>query len=214
MVYFNFITILTVGYGDLAPVGLGRFVAVIEALFGIAFLGVVIGVVVIKLTNASDNSIVFSQYCYYAKDEQRFYVVFVNTNKKPLVHAEMSYVLKIGNWVVHPSIVSPYVGDSVWTFFLGDLPIEGIPSLDIHAEEDGLKFSISGRYGLSGYSAYVKYYLQEIVVVESRDNVITLPELKKPEFGSLSLERSFHYKPNGSVNFLEFAKELRSKSQS
>ena len=213
IVHFNCITILTVGYGDFAPVGIGRFVAVTEALFGVAFLGVIIGVVVIRLTNASDNSIVFSRYCYYAKDEERFYVVFLNTNRRPLVHAEMSYVLKIGNWVVRPSIVSPYVGASVWTFFLGGLPIKDIPFLDIHTEEDGLKFSISGRYGLSGYSAYVKYYLREIVVVKSRDDIITLPELKMPEFGSLRLEESFHYKPNDSVNFLEFAEGLRSEIQ-
>lgn len=34
IVYFSAVTLLSVGYGDLVPVGIGRFIAIIEALFG------------------------------------------------------------------------------------------------------------------------------------------------------------------------------------
>lgn len=33
-IYFSGVTMLTIGYGDIAPVGLGRIVAIVQALFG------------------------------------------------------------------------------------------------------------------------------------------------------------------------------------
>ncbi|WP_227938032.1 ion channel [Alkalihalobacillus deserti] len=34
IVYFSAVTLLSVGYGDLVPVGIGRFISIVEALFG------------------------------------------------------------------------------------------------------------------------------------------------------------------------------------
>ncbi len=33
-IYFSGVTILTIGYGDVTPIGIGRFVAIIQALIG------------------------------------------------------------------------------------------------------------------------------------------------------------------------------------
>src|SRR5699024_4835297 len=33
-IYFSGVTLLTIGYGDIAPIGIGRFIAVTEALIG------------------------------------------------------------------------------------------------------------------------------------------------------------------------------------
>ena len=45
--YFGFITALTVGYGDMRPTtGLGRFLAVIIALFGLITTGLIVAVAV------------------------------------------------------------------------------------------------------------------------------------------------------------------------
>nr|WP_246570193.1 potassium channel family protein [Lentibacillus saliphilus] len=33
-IYFSGVTMLTIGYGDIAPVGIGRLIAIIEALIG------------------------------------------------------------------------------------------------------------------------------------------------------------------------------------
>lgn len=33
-IYFSGVTLLTIGYGDITPVGIGRFIALIEALIG------------------------------------------------------------------------------------------------------------------------------------------------------------------------------------
>ncbi|TWI52643.1 ion channel [Halalkalibacter nanhaiisediminis] len=34
VIYFSAVTLLSVGYGDLVPVGVGRFIAIVQALFG------------------------------------------------------------------------------------------------------------------------------------------------------------------------------------
>lgn len=33
-IYFSGVTILTIGYGDITPIGIGRFIALVEALIG------------------------------------------------------------------------------------------------------------------------------------------------------------------------------------
>lgn len=34
MIYFSGVTMLTIGYGDIAPIGIGRMIAIIQALMG------------------------------------------------------------------------------------------------------------------------------------------------------------------------------------
>lgn len=33
-IYFSGVTLLTIGYGDIAPIGIGRMIAIVQALFG------------------------------------------------------------------------------------------------------------------------------------------------------------------------------------
>jgi len=40
--YFSIVTVSSLGYGDLSPIGLSRAIAGIEVLFGLAFMGIVI----------------------------------------------------------------------------------------------------------------------------------------------------------------------------
>ena len=72
ILYFNFITVLTVGYGDYAPVGIGRLLAICEALIGVGLFSIFVGVAILKITLPPGNSIVFSKYGYYLRKEQRF----------------------------------------------------------------------------------------------------------------------------------------------
>ncbi|WP_322008033.1 potassium channel family protein [Paraburkholderia tropica] len=41
--YFSFVTFTSLGYGDLNPVGFGRFVAVLVVLFGLVFIALLVG---------------------------------------------------------------------------------------------------------------------------------------------------------------------------
>ncbi len=41
--YFSIVTIATVGYGDLSPIGIGRLIASVEILFGMVFISLFVG---------------------------------------------------------------------------------------------------------------------------------------------------------------------------
>ena len=51
--YFSAVTLFSVGYGDLAPIGLGRFLAVIEALIGYVLPAVFLARTVIGIENSN-----------------------------------------------------------------------------------------------------------------------------------------------------------------
>lgn len=51
--YFSLTTLSTLGYGDLAPVGVGRIFSVIEAFLGISLNAIVLGIVVFKALRRS-----------------------------------------------------------------------------------------------------------------------------------------------------------------
>jgi len=55
--YFSFVTLATLGYGDYTPAGsLGRTLAIVEALFGQLYLVTVIAVLVSRMRRASPSS--------------------------------------------------------------------------------------------------------------------------------------------------------------
>ncbi|MBN1517232.1 two pore domain potassium channel family protein [Candidatus Sumerlaeota bacterium] len=208
ILYFNFVTILTVGYGDLHPAGLGRMLATIEALIGVGLFGGIIGVVVLKLTQPAKNSIVFSHRAYYAIDEERFFIMFLNTSHSPLVNAEISYVLKLGHRnEVKPSKTTPYIADSVWILNLSQASYNDLRTIELY-DDDGIKFAISGSYGFTNFATSVRYDLCDILAVPSRaplerESLLIHPRLGDPEF-----ENIFHYEPEGARPFADYAHSI------
>lgn len=209
LVYFNFITILTVGYGDLHPVEIGRMFAVVEALIGVGLFGLIIGVVIIKVTNPKDNSIVFSKYGYYSSDRNTFFVIFVNTTGSPFVNVLFSSILKMGRENrVRPPLSAPYISDSLWDLYLHEVPPEVIRDVTLYSD-DGLKFGLSGNFGFATFATAIKYTLDDILVVPNSDvfdnNPLTLhPSLSSAEFATI-----FHYKPEGAITFRQYAERLK-----
>jgi len=56
-IYFSFITGLTVGYGDIAPItAIGRIVSVLQRFVGILFTGLVVAVIVRAVREAWEES--------------------------------------------------------------------------------------------------------------------------------------------------------------
>lgn len=51
--YFSAVTLFSVGYGDIVPIGLGRFLAVIEALIGYVLPAVFLARTVIGIENSN-----------------------------------------------------------------------------------------------------------------------------------------------------------------
>ena len=229
LVYFNLVTVMTIGYGDYAPLGLGRILIAIEALAGVGLFGAVIGVVVVKAMLPRHDSVVFSRYCYFDKKAQRFVVQFINTTKTRLVNADMCSVLKIGraNWIVRSAYRTPYIGESGWMFSVNGLweyldketldaalaekrfplkEIDAFLATVILYDDDGLKFGITGSHGFSVFSVAKKYSFSECWVVESKQ-VMSGRLLLEPDFKSIEFASALHYVPQTRQTFQEYAQE-------
>jgi hypothetical protein len=195
ILYFNFVTILTIGYGEFTPVNLGRILSMIEALFGIGFFGLIVAVVTAKLLAPPRDTVVFSRFAYYCLEDQRFLLIFVNTTKDLLINVEMSSYFKLGgDWVVRPSIRSPFVGQSVQTFFLDKVPLEDL--IRLLQPTDVFRLSISGRVGDVFFATPIEYSANEILVLPNRKVLTEYPGFRNPNFSSSEMAQMFHYRPD------------------
>ena len=52
-VYFSYVTMTTVGYGDIRPVGIGRLIAAIQALIGVILIGIFSAMAFVRLSRAT-----------------------------------------------------------------------------------------------------------------------------------------------------------------
>jgi hypothetical protein len=204
IVYFNFITILTIGYGDLKPVGLGRILAILEAILGTGVVGVTLAALTAKFISPPTNAIVFSRYAYYCIDQQRFMVIYLNTTHNVLVNAESSSYFKLdGDWRVNPPVRSPFVTQSVQTFLVDPVPEGELVSR--LRKSDALRFGIAGGIGMTSVSAAVEYRPDEIIVLPSREPLNKVKEFYTVDLASKRLAELFHYRPEGAPTLLEYA---------
>src|ERR1017187_3759128 len=70
--YFSFVTQLTVGYGDIVPIGIGRLLAVAQAVVGTGIFGIWISYAVVKILSPSPRTLVFSPKAFYTLDTKEF----------------------------------------------------------------------------------------------------------------------------------------------
>ena len=121
LIYFNFTTILTVGYGDYSPLGYVRILSVIEAFIGVGLYSFFVAVLTIKSFFPKKHSIVFSKYGYYSLEDKKFLIIFLNTAKENITNAEICSYFKLGDdWEIRPSGKAPFITKSVQTFFVTD----------------------------------------------------------------------------------------------
>jgi hypothetical protein len=180
-IYFSFVSQLTIGYGDLAPVGWARLLAVAQAMAAVVLAGIWIGLAVLKLTSPSRRSVIFSRQAYYIRDEQRFVLLFVNVNRQKLTHASVSTNVKLaGRNLPGCSHTAPYVGNSVWILTVDCVLVSDLRQWQPSCTPgDGLKVSISGVYGFVHYAQSLRYEFCDVRIVESRRQ-IELPEFTGP----------------------------------
>jgi len=207
-VYFNFVTILTIGYGDFFPVGFGRLLAVGEAMLGMGIIGVVIAALTAKFLSAPRESIVFSRFGYYCTDQQRFLLIFVNTTNNRMVNAEMASYFKLGgDWSVREAIRSPFITQSVQTFFMDKVSITEL--VDRLKDGDAFRFSLVGRLGDAAFSTAIQYSAEEIIVLQNREKLVAYPGFSPPDFNSPELVEMFNYRPENAPTLREFVEQQR-----
>lgn len=208
--YFNFITILTVGYGDLHPVGMGRCFPVAEAAFGMLVFSLLIAAFTAKVMSAPRNAIVFSRYCYYCTDQQMILLIFVNTTRSILIDADMSSYLKLGgHWLVTHSIRSPFKTRSVQSFFIRSVPLDDlVKQLQV---DDVFRFSISGKLCGAVCTAAIEYDVNNILVLQNRDKLTQYHGFIEPTFRS-DISEMFHYCPENAVTLIDFVANKRRNS--
>jgi Ion channel len=203
LLYFNFITITTVGYGDYQPVSVGRVLSVLEALWGMVLFGVVLAVATLKFIQPPRDAISFSKYGYYSIADERFLVIFVNTTRSILVNPEMcSYYRQGTEWRVRPGYRAPFIRYSVWTFFVDEWPLPSL--IEGPLEDNSLRFGITGQLGLATVSAYVEYEPEDIIVIPNRDELVTFAGFRNADLSSENLRRMFHYRPANCLTLREF----------
>lgn len=210
IVYFNFISILTIGYGDYSPNGNGaRFITVLEAILGTGILGITLAALTAKFLSPPQNAIVFSRHAYYCIDDEKFLVIYLNTSRSRLVNAEISSYFKLGgDWMVRPSVRSPFVTRAVQTFFTDLVPEDELVKF-LNEASDAFRFSISGQLGATSFSVAIEYKPADIIVLRNRDPLTAYPGFWDVDFHSLEFQKMFHYRPANSRTLTEHVDGLR-----
>lgn len=168
--YFSFITQLTIGYGDFAPVACAQIVAIIQGILGVLFIGIWSGVFVAKWFASDDKeSIYFAKWAGYSLADEKFFILFVNRNVENLVDTNINAITKLsGRNPLLPNINPPYIGKSVWPLLLERFPKKELAKINL-LDNDGIKISISGTAGMTRCTNWKRYDLKDIYV---------LPDLK------------------------------------
>lgn len=202
LLYFNFITILTVGYGDFHPEGIGRLLSVSEAVYGVGLFGLILTALATKLLSPRADSLVFSKFAYYCTEDERFLLIFVNTTDTIMANVDMSWYFKLGgDWPVTGPIRAPFITRSVQTFFLGMVPLQGI--VEQLKDGDVLRFGISASLGFSTYSTAVQYHADEIIVLPNREELTAYGGFSSPDFRT-DISEMFHYRPGHAPTLAEY----------
>ncbi|AMR31545.1 hypothetical protein A0256_08950 [Mucilaginibacter sp. PAMC 26640] len=205
LVYFNFISILTIGYGDVSPLGYVRVLTIIEAIIGLTIYTLSISVITLKLLLPARHTIVFSKYAYYSTDDEAFMIIYLNTAKQFITNLETTWYFKLNeDWKTGSPSRVPFITRSVQTFYLGyGIPVERLVA-QLHSY-DCLRVGLSGDLGMTRYSTYVQYDLEDILVIENRDELKNYEGFYQVDehWQSDKFSSYFHYRPKDAATLAE-----------
>jgi hypothetical protein len=194
ILYFNFMIILTVGYGDFVPLGFGEVLSSLEALAGVGLFAGGVSLLTIKALRPSAHTIVFSKYAYYCKKEQRFLIIFLNTSVARLESCTISSYFKLGrDWSVKPAIATPFLTKAVQTFYIDEHPMAEIS--EKLTEGDCLRVCVAGNLLGSEVAETAQYRPDEILIIENRDLLASYEPFWHPDFGDEEFAKMSHYRP-------------------
>ncbi|MCW3121050.1 MAG: hypothetical protein JWQ38_542 [Flavipsychrobacter sp.] len=211
LTYFNFISVLTIGYGDYAPIGFFRLCTIIEAVIGAALYGFTISIITIKFLLPKRNTVVFSEYAYYCTDDNCFMVIYLNTASQYLTNVATSWYFKLDeDWETQDQINVPFITKSVQTFYL-DFPLDLDTIKSRLHELDCLRVGLSGSLGMASYSTFVQYNLSNILIIKNRKELTNYRgfydvdnNLRNDKFKEM-----FHYNPTDAEFMSKYAQKMK-----
>ena len=205
--YFNFVTILTIGYGDYSPAGIFRFFSIIEAIIGLGIFSLLISFLTLKTLLPRKSTIVFSKFGYYSLKEQRFMIIYLNTANNYLINSETcSYVKSGGDWKVKQAVKAPFITKSVQTFFLDEVKLDLLKQNV--TEYDCLRIGITGNIGIANYSTSIEYSFKNIIVINDRHTLTNYTGFWDVDnnINKVELQNFFHFNPPESRNLYDYLK--------
>ncbi|WP_345947723.1 potassium channel family protein [Mucilaginibacter sp. PAMB04274] len=205
LLYFNFVSILTIGYGDLSPKGIFRVLTIIEAMIGLAIYSLAISVITLKMLLPRKHTIVFSKFAYYSTKDKAFLIIYLNTARQFITNLETTWYFKLNeDWKTGPPSRVPFITTSVQTFYLRyELELDKIVS-DLHPF-DCLRVGLSGGLGVSNYSTYVQYDLDKILVIPDREELKAYEGFYQVDdhLSSTGFRDKFHYRPDNAASLAD-----------
>jgi hypothetical protein len=199
LLYFNFISILSIGYGDMAPKGILRGFTILEALVGLVVYSSFISIFIIKVLLPRENTIIFSKYAYFCTSVNSFMIIYLNTTTRKITNLETVWYFKLNeDWKTMQPCKVPFVTTSVQTFYLGF----GKSLVEIKEQlhyKDCLRVSLTGNLGMSTYATSIQYDLSDILVIEDRSELSAYEGFYRVDayLGKDGFADKFHYNPTG-----------------
>lgn len=202
--YFSLVTQSTLGYGDLAPIGLAKFVAVFQTFFGILLSGAIVGIIVLKMTKPSYDIIKVTPAIYYHKPEGRFFIRLINNSSIQLNHVDALFSIFENEKIHHnDSQVIPIIY-SKHPFLVGfTCPIETLKDIYKKSTKNWLILvSMSFNYGFGTLVKSMSYADDKIFVINSL-NDIDLEVIWGKEETKTSFKNVFENYPTNPMKLLD-----------
>lgn len=206
LLYFNFVSILSIGYGDIAPIGVLRGFTILEALLGLVVYSSFISIFIIKLMLPNEHTIVFSKYAYFCTAVDSFMIIYLNTTTRKITNLETAWYFKLNeDWKTMPPSKVPFITTSVQTFYLEFKQELGDFAGKLHYK-DSLRVSLTGNLGMSSYSTSIQYDLKDILIIEDRSELTKYDGFYRVD-NNLATEEfvdKFHYRPENAKSLSDY----------
>lgn len=184
-IYFTFISVFTIGYGDFIPSSVGKIIVICQSSCTAVYFALMVSVLSLKLFYPGEP-IKFSEKVIYNLHNNELSFRMINTNREPLINPEISVSItehNVGNviagFVTAPVTMSvPYLGKHDFTYsfsnhvehneevfdiykqkLLADQHNEKMNTLDSRFR---ITITITGNYGMQQIATYKKYYANEV----------------------------------------------------
>lgn len=189
--FFALATQLPIGGASMDPVGICRWITIVQGIVGTAVFGIWVSLLLARLISPHPDTLILAPYAIFLVDEGKLAIMAVNTSGRALSNLTFGTVFKQRRRHVASTTESlPYLKDSV--LLIRVIKVGGFPPKysEYDPSEDGLKVAIEYKSFVGGASVAKKYPMTRILIAEN-DNFMDRPEFQRPDLESSDFWRLF-----------------------